>query len=407
MRSDMPAERYETAVPRLVTVAALPAVAPACGAAHETAGGPPTCQTSCATAIPAPIAKAPFGGSRAYIRNFMTSRHPLLAVLAAAAITSACGASGGPASGTASVSPVPTAVGSVQSPSPGPLPPGVLAEIYLTGAPLGIGTGFGSVWVENHRGHLLDRIDPATDKVTAEIDIGSDMCGLPAFGFGRVWISGCLGGEITVVDATTNQVVGSFSGGGLRVAISPDSVWVANSTGLERIDPVSLRTVATIPVPGGPEYLAYGAGSVWTTNHDDGTVSRIDAATNKVVATIPAGTVTGTSDDAFITFDFGAAWINDSTSGDSSTIWRIDPADNTARVFKVAIAPATKPALITGLDSLWIRANGGPIYRFDPTSLALIGSFPSEPDSGGPIAVGFDSIWEANPQTGTVWRIAI
>jgi YVTN family beta-propeller protein len=35
--------------------------------------------------------------------------------------------------------------------------------------------------------------------------------------------------------------------------------------------------------------VATGFGSVWVTNYDDGTVSRVDPATNEVVATIEVG----------------------------------------------------------------------------------------------------------------------
>jgi hypothetical protein len=136
-------------------------------------------------------------------------------------------------------------------------------------------------------------------------------------------------------------------------------------------------------------------------------VSRIDPSTNKVVATIPAGSVAGPSDDAFITFDFGAVWVNDSQSTDSSTIWRIDPATNTASSFKLAICAAIKPSnLATGLGSLWIRS-GASIYRFDPDSMALIGSFPSDQYSPGFMVVGFESIWATNIEGGSVWRIRI
>jgi YVTN family beta-propeller protein len=35
--------------------------------------------------------------------------------------------------------------------------------------------------------------------------------------------------------------------------------------------------------------VAVGAGGVWVTNYDDDTVSRVDPATNEVVATIEVG----------------------------------------------------------------------------------------------------------------------
>lgn len=332
----------------------------------------------------------------------------VLAILAVGSFAVACGPSGGSQPGAGIQTPIQAASQSTPPRSPGTLPPGVLAGIDVTGGPLGIGVGFGSVWVEAHRDHDLYRIDPNTSRVTAKIDLGYDACGLPSFGFGRVWVSLCMRDGTIAVDASTNQVVGMVSGGGLQPAMSDDSVWVGDLEGVERIDPISMRVVATVPVSGYPAYLTYGAGSIWTTNPGEGTVSRIDPSTNKIVATIPAGAPLGDSDDPFITFDFGAVWVNDSTSSDSSTIWRISPADNTAKPLKLPIGAAIKPSnLATGLGSLWIRTAGGPVYRFDPDSLAMTGSFPSDKYSGGFMVVGFDSIWATNIEQNTVWRIRI
>ena len=55
------------------------------------------------------------------------------------------------------------------------------------------------------------------------------------------------------------------------------------------MNPVSERTTAIIPTGRLGFGLAVGGGSVWVTNHCDGTVSRIDPRTNSVVATIATG----------------------------------------------------------------------------------------------------------------------
>jgi YVTN family beta-propeller protein len=56
-----------------------------------------------------------------------------------------------------------------------------------------------------------------------------------------------------------------------------------------RIEPVSKRIVAVIPVGRGAGGVAFGAGAVWVTGFVDETVSRIDPRTNRVVATIRVG----------------------------------------------------------------------------------------------------------------------
>ena len=55
-----------------------------------------------------------------------------------------------------------------------------------------------------------------------------------------------------------------------------------------RIDPDS-NSVTSFAVGRAPVGIAYGAGAVWVANSGDGTVSRIDPTTSKVVATIRVG----------------------------------------------------------------------------------------------------------------------
>ena len=61
-----------------------------------------------------------------------------------------------------------------------------------------------------------------------------------------------------------------------------------------------------------PDFLAVGAGSVWTANHQDSSVSQIDPQTSRVVRTIPLGSYTKTLCGIAATHD--AVWV---TVGDS------------------------------------------------------------------------------------------
>jgi YVTN family beta-propeller protein len=52
---------------------------------------------------------------------------------------------------------------------------------------------------------------------------------------------------------------------------------------VSRIDPASNKVVATIPVGDRPLFLKATEGGVWVPNSGDGTLSRIDPATDHVV----------------------------------------------------------------------------------------------------------------------------
>ena len=87
----------------------------------------------------------------------------------------------------------------------------------------------------------LARIDPATNRVVAEISVAPGSFGI-AFGEGAVWVTSSEKNVVTRVNAFTNVVEHA------------------------------------IPVGPTPRFLAVGEGAVWTLNQGDGSISRVDVA---------------------------------------------------------------------------------------------------------------------------------
>jgi streptogramin lyase len=85
----------------------------------------------------------------------------------------------------------------------------------------------------------------------------------PRFHDGRVWVTRAEGAEITAVDAASGAVLG---------------------------------TTQTGP---GPRFLTSGAGSIWTFNQGDGSLTRIDLYSRQVTHTVPLGTPGHGGDIAF------------------------------------------------------------------------------------------------------------
>ena len=110
--------------------------------------------------------------------------------------------------------------------------------------------------------------------------------------------------------------------------------------------------------------LAVGAGSVWLLA-DAGkksVVHRVDPASLKVVATIPAGAGAVT-----VTFGAGAVWV---PNGDDGTLTRVDPATNTARTIKVGGEPFE---VGTDAHSTWLVDASGKVERLNPATGVPIG----------------------------------
>jgi YVTN family beta-propeller protein len=181
----------------------------------------------------------------------------------------------------------------------------VLNRLFEGGDAIAIGEG--SVWAAD-RG-FVTRIDPTTGKVLAVVPAGSTGYSGVAVGDGAVWAIGFPG--VVRIDPAPNTVVTSIpvgqnaSGGGpspTAITLGDGAVWVANRFvppqgvspsskrgTVTRIDPATNAVVATIPVGHDPFGIAFGAGAIWVANRTDFTVSRIDPRSNRVTGTIRIG----------------------------------------------------------------------------------------------------------------------
>jgi len=97
-----------------------------------------------------------------------------------------------------------------------------------------------------------------------------------------------------------------------------------------RIDHVSGKVVADIPVPSEPHRVAYGADAVWVGNWHDNSVSRVDPETNRVVGSpIPIGFRAGN-----LVAGAGGVWVTSdyrvNAAAEDVVVVRIDPQTNRA-----------------------------------------------------------------------------
>ena len=167
-----------------------------------------------------------------------------------------------------------------------------------------IAYGDGAVWAINPDA-TISRIDPATGRIAAKVPAPESGARMLAAGDAGVWVLG--ENALTPIDTRTNRLgepieVGANSLTG--IAVGGGSVWAGSEEGLLwRVEPGPRPLTRTIDVGAGVRYLAYGAGSVWAANWNDGTVSRIDPATNAVTAEIPVGAtqaLAASSDSAWV-----------------------------------------------------------------------------------------------------------
>jgi YVTN family beta-propeller protein len=158
----------------------------------------------------------------------------------------------------------------------------------------------------------------------------------------------------------------------------------------------STFTAGAIPVGNSPDGIVIKNGTAWVANAGDGTVTRIDEASGKVLSTVKfANHSVGASP---ITLTGNTLWVASARDG---TLTRIDPS--TARVLGSVKVGGYPVAMHGAAGVLWItNSNNNTVSRLSAATGAPLGS---------PIHVGLDpkriaanqsNIWVANAGDGTV-----
>jgi hypothetical protein len=189
--------------------------------------------------------------------------------------------------------------------------PGPDRRIDLAAEPWALLADRGGLWVVLGD-RSLARLDPATGRVDGAPVALPFTPGSITAGHGALWVAGQVEGRRRVtaegsypvirlarVDPERRRVRAVIAlpmrSNGNRLASTPTAVWVTDpaegtSSRTWRVDPAGNRLLSP-PLRAGEEPLAIetSGGSVWSANHDDGTLRRLDAATGRLLATIELG----------------------------------------------------------------------------------------------------------------------
>ena len=235
--------------------------------------------------------------------------------------------------------------------------------------------------------HSLFGVNLSTRRVRVRLGFGHAAYALAA-GYGAVWLPSFGSDTLTKVDGRTGMRRWQ-----VRVAHSPEavttgdgSVWLA-STGrwhkgrgdtmvpeghgvVLRLDPMTGAVRARVLVDRGPTAIAFGAGDAWVLNGRgigaDDTLNRIDAGTNRVVASIRVPHWSSA-----VTVGRLYAWVVSEPKSAGGTITRIDLRTNhgITRPIPHSWIPQAV-ALASG--GVWVADPGvAQLIRIDPHTLRV------------------------------------
>jgi YVTN family beta-propeller protein len=138
-----------------------------------------------------------------------------------------------------------------------------------------------------------------------------------------------------------------------------EALWVVSTekSVVVRVDPRTNLITDRVSVGPNPRFTTVGGGSIWTVNQGDGTVSRVDVKTRKLVADIAVGVPGGGGE---IAYGDGYVWV---TVFDIP-LSQIDPDTN--KVIKQWIGPGGDSVRV-GHGSVWLSNNRQEnVWRLDP-----------------------------------------
>jgi YVTN family beta-propeller protein len=221
-----------------------------------------------------------------------------------------------------------------------------------------------AIWVTDFDAGIVSRIDPATSERTDVAELSGNPAALALSGE-SVWVAQQRGGSVTRLEATSGNVVaevamaGASADGFMKgIAADEQSVWVgiSGSGVVVRIDPSTNEVVAEIETTTSPcGGIALQPDAVWVSScFDDHYAIHIDPRTDELVAEID---IRGHNGGAVLVD--GYPWFPV-----GNRLVRIDPA--TDRIDQiVAFAPDefTSFGATLGFDAIWVGSSDGRIAR--------------------------------------------
>jgi hypothetical protein len=244
-----------------------------------------------------------------------------------------------------------------------------------TAAPvIAVANCFGSIWALESSASL-DRINPASGRITKRI-------GLDARAPYNIW---CGAGSVWVVSDGTGELV--------------------------RISPARNRTVAHIPIGDGAADMVFRGTTAWVMNHRDRRLMRLDTTTNRAtrLATLGVADVTAPERIALLG---GSLWI----TGRGMDLLQVDP--DTGAVESTVEIGGSGIDIVAAGNALWVPArsvavdqSGLPtmeaLRRVTPSgSVTTLSQPPGRVDVHGLVA-GRGAVWLSDNRGGFLYRVPL
>jgi hypothetical protein len=250
--------------------------------------------------------------------------------------------------------------------------------------------------------HPVTPSKPQTFQVLATAAVGGTTPAVLAAGGGWVFAGLWDSGQLLRLDPVTLRTtatlqVGTARTGPLSITYGDGAVWVLNfaDSQLWRVDPATMAATLKVPLPGQPSQVALGDGAVWVTVCCQSTET---ATRQRLVRIDPTtGTITGShqvaGDGESVPLAIGPDVVVTSQNG---PVVIIDP--NSMKVVgtfpDLCTGCEETAGLVAGIHGIYVTAAAS-VHRYDYASGRVVATSPAIADIGGPLSVQPDGVWFA------------
>jgi virginiamycin B lyase len=262
-----------------------------------------------------------------------------------------------------------------------------------------------AVWATNEGRVEKLQLDKAAPVATVAVPA---PCGAMVVAFESLWVANCKDSSVYRIDLKSQKITARVPTGladpegELSLAAGAGSIWVlSNASGvLSRVDAATNTVIARVVVRPNSYAAAFGYDAVWITNtgfageHAAGSVQRIDPQTNEVTATIAVGPV-----PRFLAVGEGGVWTLN--QGDGS-VTRINPVTNRTVATIQAGMMGEGGDITTGAGAVWVRGSEVLLAAIDPATNELRTIYGPAAGSGA-VRVAGDLVWVTAHDVKTVW----
>jgi hypothetical protein len=275
-----------------------------------------------------------------------------------------------------------------------------------------LSSGGGNIWLSDPPAKVMRQINPSTG-TDIPIAVRQAPCESPDFAYGALWTATCNPAGLARLDAATHKETGfvplpiwSNLGGEGAIGAGSGGVWVVidgqscKNCLLARVDPKTMKVVATIPVSERSSSARVGYGAVWVVSPAQGTVQKISPSSNKVIATATVG-----HHPRFFDVGEGGVWTLNQETG---TVSHVNPG--TAKI--QATIQTQSPGWARGGDMavgggwVWVRRSDALLTRIDPRTNKVVQIY-GPPSGSGSVVVGPGGVWISAHDVKTVWRLTL